>query len=270
MAHSISERVRYLGFRGRQCLEYTKNTWIVDKKTSDRTNCKGQLVLTVHANIWQVIPVERFQKLVECMPRSVAAVIKGRGSTRYLSLIIRVHSSVVVANATCQKLSERGPQNSSWEGVRSTPVVGLGLELHTGESYATFFCNTFFLNCYITNLSDDLEDDIMWENGDTVTNSELTCEDRSEESFSKLDTIGEKIPSHCRNLYKMTDCVSASLNRRERERETDLPVYVKKANIYLERSGIFFILAPITEEERDLNLLPFHQKPCVLPMRPVE
>ncbi|GFV79083.1 hypothetical protein TNCV_2612691 [Trichonephila clavipes] len=36
------------------------------------------------ANIWQVIPVERFQKQVECMPRHVAAVIKANGvPTRY-------------------------------------------------------------------------------------------------------------------------------------------------------------------------------------------
>lgn len=39
---------------------------------------------TVLANIWQAIPVERFQKLVESMPRRVAAVIKARGGpTRY-------------------------------------------------------------------------------------------------------------------------------------------------------------------------------------------
>ncbi|GFT16641.1 transposable element Tcb2 transposase [Trichonephila clavipes] len=31
------------------------------------------------ANIWQVIPIEGFQKLVESMPRHVAAVIKARG-----------------------------------------------------------------------------------------------------------------------------------------------------------------------------------------------
>ncbi|GFW23196.1 ANK_REP_REGION domain-containing protein [Trichonephila clavipes] len=31
------------------------------------------------ANIWQVIPVERFQKLIESMPRLVAAIIKARG-----------------------------------------------------------------------------------------------------------------------------------------------------------------------------------------------
>ncbi|GFU14505.1 transposable element Tcb2 transposase [Trichonephila clavipes] len=31
---------------------------------------------TALANIWEVIPVERFQKLVESMPRRVAAVIK--------------------------------------------------------------------------------------------------------------------------------------------------------------------------------------------------
>ncbi|GFT79010.1 transposable element Tc1 transposase [Trichonephila clavipes] len=35
-------------------------------------------------NIWQVIPMKRFQKLVESMPRHVVAVMKTRGgSTRY-------------------------------------------------------------------------------------------------------------------------------------------------------------------------------------------
>ncbi|GFY02734.1 transposable element Tcb2 transposase [Trichonephila clavipes] len=34
---------------------------------------------TALANIWQVIPVERFQKLVESVPLRVAAVIKVRG-----------------------------------------------------------------------------------------------------------------------------------------------------------------------------------------------
>ncbi|GFT60081.1 uncharacterized protein TNCV_2687531 [Trichonephila clavipes] len=34
---------------------------------------------TALANIWRVIPVERFQKLVESMSRRVAAVIKARG-----------------------------------------------------------------------------------------------------------------------------------------------------------------------------------------------
>ncbi|GFT96954.1 transposable element Tcb2 transposase [Trichonephila clavipes] len=39
---------------------------------------------TALANIWQVIPVERFQKLVESMFRHVAAVINARGGpTRY-------------------------------------------------------------------------------------------------------------------------------------------------------------------------------------------
>ncbi|GFU35204.1 transposable element Tcb2 transposase [Trichonephila clavipes] len=39
---------------------------------------------TTLANIWQVIPVERFQKLVETMLRHVAAVIKACGGpTRY-------------------------------------------------------------------------------------------------------------------------------------------------------------------------------------------
>ncbi|GFU19050.1 uncharacterized protein TNCV_430841 [Trichonephila clavipes] len=33
---------------------------------------------TALANIWQVIPVERFQKLGESMPRRVAAIIEGQ------------------------------------------------------------------------------------------------------------------------------------------------------------------------------------------------
>ncbi|GFX94503.1 transposable element Tcb2 transposase [Trichonephila clavipes] len=40
---------------------------------------------TTSANIWQVVPVERFQKLIEPKPRRVAAVIKAKGdSTRYI------------------------------------------------------------------------------------------------------------------------------------------------------------------------------------------
>ncbi|GFW86545.1 uncharacterized protein TNCV_4333291 [Trichonephila clavipes] len=43
---------------------------------------------TALVNIWQVIPVDRFQKLVESMPRRVAAVIKARGGpTRYLPVL---------------------------------------------------------------------------------------------------------------------------------------------------------------------------------------
>ncbi|GFX60675.1 transposable element Tcb2 transposase [Trichonephila clavipes] len=39
---------------------------------------------TALKNIWQAIPVERFQKLVESMPRPAATVIKVRGGpTRY-------------------------------------------------------------------------------------------------------------------------------------------------------------------------------------------
>ncbi|GFV65817.1 transposable element Tcb2 transposase [Trichonephila clavipes] len=39
---------------------------------------------TALVNIWQVIPLERFQNLVGSMPRRVAAVIKAReGPTRY-------------------------------------------------------------------------------------------------------------------------------------------------------------------------------------------
>ncbi|GFU52395.1 hypothetical protein TNCV_3959091 [Trichonephila clavipes] len=53
MGHSNSEIVRQLGSNG-SCMP---------------------------GNIWQVIPVERFQKLVESLPRHVAAVIKARGDS---------------------------------------------------------------------------------------------------------------------------------------------------------------------------------------------
>ncbi|GFT89966.1 hypothetical protein TNCV_4592701 [Trichonephila clavipes] len=39
----------------------------------------GHHIEPTSVNIWQVIPVERFQKLVESMLRRVAAVIKARG-----------------------------------------------------------------------------------------------------------------------------------------------------------------------------------------------
>ncbi|GFX78691.1 hypothetical protein TNCV_31311 [Trichonephila clavipes] len=42
------------------------------------------------------------------------------------------HVVVVVSNATSLTLSDRGPRNSSWQGAKSTPVVGL--EHHTGDS----------------------------------------------------------------------------------------------------------------------------------------
>ncbi|GFV77605.1 hypothetical protein TNCV_616251 [Trichonephila clavipes] len=41
---------------------------------------------------------------------------------------------VVVANATCLTKSERGLRNSSWQGARSKPVVGLSLEHYTGDN----------------------------------------------------------------------------------------------------------------------------------------
>ncbi|GFX55871.1 hypothetical protein TNCV_1427331 [Trichonephila clavipes] len=39
---------------------------------------------------------------------------------------------VVVSNATCLTKSDRGPRNSSWQGAKSTSVVGL--ELHIWDS----------------------------------------------------------------------------------------------------------------------------------------
>ncbi|GFV27723.1 transposable element Tcb2 transposase [Trichonephila clavipes] len=53
---------------------------------------------TALANIWQVIPIEHFKKLVESMPRHMAVVIKARkGPTRYLfhAEIVEVEIEVV-------------------------------------------------------------------------------------------------------------------------------------------------------------------------------
>ncbi|GFV88524.1 acetylcholine receptor subunit alpha-like 2 [Trichonephila clavipes] len=46
--------------------------------------------------------------------------------------LVRYYYRVVVSNATCLTKSDRGPRNSSWQGARSTPVVGL--EHHTGDT----------------------------------------------------------------------------------------------------------------------------------------
>ncbi|GFX17205.1 uncharacterized protein TNCV_2857281 [Trichonephila clavipes] len=98
MGHSISEIIRQLGFSKSTVSRVYQEHMDGGQKTSDLANFKGQLALTVRANIWQVIPVERFQKLVEPIIRRVAAVIKARGSpTRYLV--------GVVANATCVRNS---------------------------------------------------------------------------------------------------------------------------------------------------------------------
>ncbi|GFV37749.1 hypothetical protein TNCV_3040071 [Trichonephila clavipes] len=40
---------------------------------------------TALANVWQVIPVERFHKLVESMPRRVATVMKARGGAQLVT-----------------------------------------------------------------------------------------------------------------------------------------------------------------------------------------
>ncbi|GFX30481.1 hypothetical protein TNCV_3461321 [Trichonephila clavipes] len=42
--------------------------------------------------------------------------------------------TIVVAHATCLTKSDRGPRDSSWQWARCTPVVGLSLEHHTGDS----------------------------------------------------------------------------------------------------------------------------------------
>ncbi|GFX22562.1 transposable element Tcb2 transposase [Trichonephila clavipes] len=70
---------------------------------------------TALANIWQVIPVKRFQKVVESVPRPVAAVIKARGGpTRYLvgipNLVVSVKQGW--AKAVAKTISLQPPRQS--------------------------------------------------------------------------------------------------------------------------------------------------------------
>ncbi|GBL77048.1 hypothetical protein AVEN_12698-1 [Araneus ventricosus] len=83
MDHSISEIVRELGFsRSTVYREYMDG----GEKTSDQANCKGQLALNA-CGARQLSHIVRSRKLVESMPRRVAAVIKARGGpTRQLAI----------------------------------------------------------------------------------------------------------------------------------------------------------------------------------------
>ncbi|GFV50026.1 hypothetical protein TNCV_2354111 [Trichonephila clavipes] len=45
-----------------------------------------------------------------------------------------IDSVIVVANATCLTVSDRGPGNSSWQRSRCTPVVIRSFENHSGGS----------------------------------------------------------------------------------------------------------------------------------------
>ncbi|GFV79463.1 transposable element Tcb2 transposase [Trichonephila clavipes] len=65
-------------------MEHLWNNWEQGVKCHHTAPTNFTELCTALANIRQVIPVERFQKLVESMPRRVAAVIKaGGGPTRY-------------------------------------------------------------------------------------------------------------------------------------------------------------------------------------------
>ncbi|GFW92639.1 transposable element Tcb1 transposase [Trichonephila clavipes] len=68
-------------------LNSIKYLWyVLEQEVKDHHTAPMNLteLWTAFANIWQVIPVERFQKFVESMSRRVAAVIKTRGdTTRY-------------------------------------------------------------------------------------------------------------------------------------------------------------------------------------------
>ncbi|GFW21356.1 hypothetical protein TNCV_1531811 [Trichonephila clavipes] len=97
IGHSVSE-IHCLGFLVRVPASFNAIRYVellgdpppiirtvmkLSSKTTVPLTSPGWL-LTDLANIWQVIPMERFQKLVESMPRRVAAVIKASGgSIRY-------------------------------------------------------------------------------------------------------------------------------------------------------------------------------------------
>ncbi|GFT21391.1 hypothetical protein TNCV_3816651 [Trichonephila clavipes] len=84
----------------------------------------------------QDINEEKFQ--LECVRLQAFVAATDPGSkliaNRLFSVMGRLLIAVVVAaNATCLTQSERDLRVSSWQGARSTPVVGLGLGLHTEE-----------------------------------------------------------------------------------------------------------------------------------------
>ncbi|GFW18677.1 transposable element Tcb2 transposase [Trichonephila clavipes] len=65
-------------------IEYLWDVLKQDVKGHHTAATKLTELCTALANIWQVIPVELFQKLVEYMPCRVAAIIKAKGGpTRY-------------------------------------------------------------------------------------------------------------------------------------------------------------------------------------------
>ncbi|GFU64688.1 HTH_Tnp_Tc3_2 domain-containing protein [Trichonephila clavipes] len=57
----------YPNFKGRQCQEYTKNTWIVDKKLAIRQTAKEQLALTVRGErrLRRIVRSQRNQTLAQ-------------------------------------------------------------------------------------------------------------------------------------------------------------------------------------------------------------
>ncbi|GFS94239.1 hypothetical protein TNCV_2013291 [Trichonephila clavipes] len=78
---------------------------------------------------------KKFQLAKENGNRAAAKMFKVvQTSIRRVCKNKRFSNVVVVANATYLTYSDRGPRNSSWQGTRSTPVVGLGLKHHTNDS----------------------------------------------------------------------------------------------------------------------------------------
>ncbi|GFW16917.1 hypothetical protein TNCV_2760451 [Trichonephila clavipes] len=93
-----------LNFRGQHCQEYTKNIWIVDKKTSDWANCKGQLALIMQTE---------------------------RDHERRLKSIVRSHRTHILAQITSQ-LNDGASRTFSKQTVqRSLQLMGFGSCLPT-------------------------------------------------------------------------------------------------------------------------------------------
>ncbi|GFX86211.1 uncharacterized protein TNCV_2560931 [Trichonephila clavipes] len=88
------------------------------------------------ANTWQVIPVERFQTLIESMLRRVAVVIKARGgSSRYLNSINLKYGAISVPQDSVHLVKKTQERKSSTcyllitKGVTSSSPVPLKTRL---------------------------------------------------------------------------------------------------------------------------------------------
>ncbi|GFW68651.1 transposable element Tcb2 transposase [Trichonephila clavipes] len=94
---------------------------------------------TALANIWQVIPVEHFQKLVESVPRRVAAIIKARGGLTHYKVDIPNSVAlqyVVALAASIMELTKasRQARTSMWCALITTILFNVDPDIASAHS----------------------------------------------------------------------------------------------------------------------------------------